>query len=571
MKKWRNIKISHKLIGGFLGLSLIVLIVGLIGTHNMKNLNDNSDLITDKGLVEIQLMSDMRYKLTENKSSINEIINELNVGNKEKIVENVRKNKNDFSRLVKEYEALDVSKEKKEKFEAFEKIVTEYQAERTKILASINREDYKNALNIANTSYFEKQNKVLDTINQQIEEVNKEMQDINKKNETLYNKARKSMFMIITIGLLISLLLGIALSVSIARRLKTIQEFTKEIGDGNLSKKIKVHANDEIGEVSESLNHAVDSMGELIGELIAGTQEISATTEELSATIEEISLNTESVKEATTENTKGIEELTASTEEIYAGSEEIKIATNDLTIKAEDSEKKSNEIMKRAEMVQEKAVISSKEAIILYDEKQEKVNQAIAKSKVVEQISMLADTIGAIASQTNLLSLNASIEAARAGESGRGFAVVASEVRNLAEQSNQSVINIRQVISEVQTAFDDLSKISAEVMEFINTNVKTDYSFLVEVGKQYKEDAQYVNDMSTEIREASMAILATISETNASIQNLSATTEQTASGSELVLQNVEQTNDSIKEVAHAIQTQAELAEKLSNKAQQFTV
>ena len=215
---------------------------------------------------------------------------------------------------------------------------------------------------------------------------------------------------------------------------------------------------------------------------MAGTQEMSSTTEELSATMEEISANMEMVKETMAETNAGIEELTASTEEISASSEEIDHSASDLAVKVVETEQKAQEIMERAISVKERAITSSNKANEIYNEKQVRIQHAIEQAKVVSKISLLTDTIGEIANQTNLLSLNASIEASRAGEAGRGFAVVANEVRNLAEQSNASVADIRQVIADVQEAFEEMTKLSMEVMEFINSQVKPDYQQLVEVG-----------------------------------------------------------------------------------------
>lgn len=99
----------------------------------------------------------------------------------------------------------------------------------------------------------------------------------------------------------------------------------------------------------------------------------------------------------------------------------------------------------------------------IYKDVELDIKASIEKGKIVNEIVNMANSIEEIAEQTNLLALNAAIEAARAGEHGKGFAVVADEVRNLAEESKNSVHNVKGTIKDVREAFDNISK-SSEIV-----------------------------------------------------------------------------------------------------------
>lgn len=114
------------------------------------------------------------------------------------------------------------------------------------------------------------------------------------------------------------------------------------------------------------------------------------------------------------------------------------------------------DISTRADKLKETAIISKENAYSIFNTTNSELTAAIEKSKSIEQIKILSDTIMNITSQTNLLALNAAIEASRAGEAGRGFAVVADEIIKLAESSKQAVTEIQGVTTNVLDAVEDL-------------------------------------------------------------------------------------------------------------------
>ena len=204
--------------------------------------------------------------------------------------------------------------------------------------------------------------------------------------------------------------------------------------------------------------------------------------------------------------------------------------------KAKETSLKATEVRKRTVDARNK---TEKIYLEINDEGQEALEQA----KAVEKVNQLASAIQDIASQTNLLSLNASIEAARAGEAGRGFAVVASEIGSLANQSSDTVSDIMEIVDEVQASVKAMSDCLQRTLDYIATDIKSDYDTFLDLADNYQEDAQGFSTAMSEIYEK----ISTLQEATAEISAY-----------------VDQISETVGEAANAVTTVAEKATDVAN-------
>lgn len=308
--------------------------------------------------------------------------------------------------------------------------------------------------------------------------------------------------------------------------------------EGDLTKHINVLSQDEVGKLAENFNLMQDSFREMIrvitnesvhmGDKVFNTNE---TINHLSNLIVEVSATTEEIS-------AGMEESAASAEEMSASAIEIESAIESISTKAQDGAERALLISDRANELRTKAVFSKETANNIYETTQKKLFDAIERSKEVEKIGVLSESILQITSQTNLLALNAAIEAARAGEAGRGFAVVAEEIRKLAENSKNDVSEIQNVTSVVLDAVRNLVATSEEMLGFISNQVIKDYEMLVVTGEQYNDDAMMVTDMTADFSAASEEIMASVQTMVSSITGIAHASNESALGTSSIAEKV---------------------------------
>jgi methyl-accepting chemotaxis protein len=573
----RNMKIKTKITGSFIIVALLIGIVGFIGSENIKKVDNNSQVIVSNNLVPLQQITTVRRNIMQIKYNMALILNAENKNEVEALSKDIKDLVDINNKLISEYDTIPDSSIESESvilenktYEELKKDLVTYREQRGKVVDIVKSGKYEEA-KVEAKEYLALQDNVLEELTTIVECNMKEAEEMQSLNKEVTSKALKEMQILFIVGMLIALLLGYLISSMISKQLKKVTSFAKAFGEGDLTEIIDITKRDEIGILASELNKAGGNVKSLISEIISSAAELSAVSEEVSATSLVIAEKMELINESTRQITQGTEELSAITEEVNASTEEITSFAQELAEKAVFGNISAKEIQKRAQNVSEIGLNSSNNTQEIYKSRQEEINNAIEKGKVVEKIKIIADAIGSISAQTNLLALNAAIEAARAGEHGKGFSVVADEVRKLAVESSNSVSEIQEVITKVQEAFKNITYNAEGVLTFISEHVTPNYSFFIESGEKYEKDAEFFSNMSDEISQKAKLMLESIECVGNAIENVSATSQESAANSEEIMNGINETTLAIEDISKSAQSQAEMAEKLNKLVHKFKI
>ena len=352
----------------------------------------------------------------------------------------------------------------------------------------------------------------------------------------IINKIRGQFLLIILCMLLFVTVIAYTLVSRIVAALKKNMELLDCISSGNLQIEVQpalVRRKDEIGDLAKNILNLTDALRTIV-------------------------LNIRTKSEALNEDTNEIERIS---DNVYQVMKEVNNATQEMgtscTTQAEDANQANSNVACMGDMIIENTtqitelheisgtmktgataaleqvaelndvMRSVKESIAFLSEQTSLTNESVAK------ISSTTELITAIASQTNLLSLNASIEAARAGEHGRGFSVVASEIQQLSEQSNRAAGEIQKMIAN------------------LNTNSTHTLDRVKEVQHVIEKQEENIQKTSEIFREVCNHI------------------DQSASGMDIIMENSEKLEDIRTETVTVVQDSASLSEENSASIQEM--
>lgn len=591
MKGLKNLKISTKIHLGFSILTLITVLIGYLSYSSMAHIVE-----TQKSIVSVHLPS-VQSLLQIDASLQSVIAGERGLINDRYLDKDLRKAQYDFvdksfDELYNASNAFALLTHTHNEDELWGKFVPKYNEFRTNINNILSLSKEKDKLLAAGIPVNDPRIQEIDktcfeaslktrpifldahtTLKNLIEENQIATQKAREKIEATYKNGKTTLLLVICLGVFISLVLGLLISNAINKPIQKVSEIIKNIaeGEGDLTQRIPIRANDEIGFMATYINKFIGDIHSMTTEIASSSKQINFASSEITNKVEEINSQAQEATSSVQQIASGMEETSANTEEVTASVEEIDKATNQLVTKASEGETVVKQIEEKAEKIKNNAALSTKAAHEIYREKEAAILDAINEGKVVEEIENMSKVISDIADQTNLLALNAAIEAARAGEHGKGFSVVADEVRKLAEQSSETVKNINTVIHQVQSAFTNLSENANGILGFVNDKVIPDYELLVNTGNEYEKDADNVNNLVSDFLDTSTQIKKSIDQVTDAMEGLAGIIEESTSNTQEISSGIETTTDALSEADELIHEQSESLENLNKLVNKFKI
>ena len=543
-----NMKIGTRMTAAFGVLFILMIIETIAGFIMMAGLNTSLGNIAEGNVPKIEASMGANSDIKNIFLSIAEMTMVKNPELKKQLLENIENSRSSYKSDLGILEKLEMNDQGKAFIENFKKTIAAAKDADNKALELSQAGKETDAM-LVYQNEISKHAKNMDIAADSLVSYNK------KSVESGYAGAKTSIALSRTVFAVISvisaflcILLGLLITRSIVKPLSLGVNFAENMSKGDLTQRLSVQQNDEVGQLAKSLNAMADNLKERIKEISSGSTTLSASSEELSAVSTQLAANAEEMTNQSNTVASATEQATANVNNISAAAEEMSTGVSTVATAIEEMSSSLNEVSKNCQKESQIASNANSQAKSTRDMMERLGVSSKEIGKVIEVINDIAD-------QTNLLALNATIEAASAGEAGKGFAVVANEVKELAKQTAQATDQIGRQIEEMQnnttsavTAIEEITKVIEEINSISHTivsAVEEQSATVNEIAKTVGGASQAATEIAKNVGESAKGLV----EVSSNIQGVNKAATDTAGG----VANIRQSAQDLSKLALGLQ------------------
>lgn len=524
----RNFSIGVRASIAFGLIGLLTLILGGVAINRIKVIDNEITFISDKQVPAVDNVNDLNRQFLRariHSANISSYIDnparlQTYQGKFKEAISDLKRNQGEYEKVITDAQTRKIFNEYMLLNSQYEELTEQFNQ-----LVAAGRKDDIHSI---------RENRILpltNTITTKLTELlAREMLQIDEAAEEAHAVASAANIAVIIVLIVVIVLLALfafMLTRSIVKPIAEAVSFAQTIAQRDLTKRIEIIGNDEPAQLLQQLQLTQDELRNSIVTISQSSEQLASTSEQLSSVTEDSTRIIQQQSEELEQAATAVNELTTAVETVAQDAQNASQASDQANQQAQQGNERVRQTVQAIDELAREISESSGNVTELADK--------------VKSITKVLEVIRGIADQTNLLALNAAIEAARAGETGRGFAVVADEVRSLAHKTQQSTVEIEDMIKVINKSSDrsvatmdkslhrvtktlDIAREAGDALQLIATAVAEINHHNISIASAAEEQANVSRDVDqnlVSIRDLSNSTASGAEQTSASSRELS--------------------------------------------------